>query len=272
MTETLLTEYLDFAKSLAHDAGVVMKRYFRAQDLKTEWKKDNTPLTIADTTINQQVIDRVKAAYPEHGILGEEASYEPKRQLIWVVDPIDGTMPFSLGLPLSMFSLALVDRTDGQAVIGVAYDPQLDHMYTAARGLGAHLNDTLVQCTNQTKMENTYSSVLGGMNPKNNFKFLTGKCSDLMRELGNRPHCLYSQVYSATRVASGEFITSIFGFGSAWDSAAVSVIVEEAGGVVTNIFGKPRRYDGWGDGCILSANPTIHRIALKVVSRCIQEK
>ncbi len=271
MTEALLQEYLDFAKSLAHDAGVVMKRYFRAQDLITEWKSDNTPLTVADTTINRQVIDRVKATYLEHGVLGEEDSFEPERQLIWVLDPIDGTMPFSLGLPLSMFSLALVDRTDGQAVIGVAYDPQLDHMYTAARGLGAHLNDAVIRCTDQTETKNTYSSVLGGMNPKNKFKFQTGKCGDLMREFGNKPFCLYSQVYSATRVASGEFITSIFGFGSAWDSAAVSIIVEEAGGIVTDIFGKKRHYDDWGNGCILSANAKIHEAALEVVSQCIEE-
>jgi myo-inositol-1(or 4)-monophosphatase len=97
---------LRFATDLAQEAGAIMDRYFRAEDIGTELKQDLTPVTVADTTINDLVIDRVQQSYPEHGVLGEENSYEPTRDRIWVVDPIDGTVPFSLGIPTSTFSLA----------------------------------------------------------------------------------------------------------------------------------------------------------------------
>ena len=110
---------LDFAKALALEAGEIMRKYFRSDRLGTVQKDDLTPLTVADTAINDLVIERVQHEFPEHGVLGEEASYEPNRQWIWVVDPIDGTSPYSCGIPISTFSLALVNKKDGQPYVSV---------------------------------------------------------------------------------------------------------------------------------------------------------
>src|SRR6266404_2863697 len=92
---------LEFAVATAKSAGETMRRYFRADDLGTEWKGDATPLTVADTKINDFVIEEVKAHFPTHGVHGEEASFSTNREFVWVCDPVDGTMPYSIGLPIS---------------------------------------------------------------------------------------------------------------------------------------------------------------------------
>jgi fructose-1,6-bisphosphatase/inositol monophosphatase family enzyme len=257
---------LAFAKALAREAGDIMRRYFRADDIGTEWKEDNTPLTVADTAVNELVIAKVKENFPDYGVIGEEDNYETDREMVRVVDPIDGTMPYTLGIPVSTFSLGLVDRSDGHAVLGVVYDPQLDELYTAVRGGGAFLNGRPIHTTAATDLKNSYLSVIGGGGPHHRISlYHPGAYADLALAEGTKVLCLYSQVYSAAKVASGDLIGSVFGYGSPWDSAAVSLLVEEAGGVVTDVHGQKRRYDDWADGCILSANQTVHDRLLELV-------
>jgi fructose-1,6-bisphosphatase/inositol monophosphatase family enzyme len=248
---------LIFAQELAHEAGKIMRHYFRAKDIGTVWKEDNTPLTVADTDINNLVIERVKAAFPTYAVIGEETSFEIEGDFVWVLDPIDGTIPFSIGMPLSTFSLALVDRNDGQPILGVIYDPYLNHLYTTKKGEGAFLNSKPIRTSQVTDFYRTYISVLGGSEQGEKSYFKQGACVDIIRDQGAKCLSLLSQIYAASRVASGELAGSIFGYGSPWDSAAVSLLVEEAGGVVTDVYGKPRRYDEFAAGCILAPNKTM---------------
>jgi myo-inositol-1(or 4)-monophosphatase len=249
---------LEFAKELAKDAGKIMSRYFRADDIGTEWKEDDTPLTVADTAVNSLVIARIKEWFPEHGVVGEEASYETNRQWVWVCDPIDGTMPYSLGIPISSFSLGLVNRDDGQAVVGVVYHSALDELYFASRRAGAFLNGMPLQTSLVQDIKKTYLSIIGGTKADlRSNELRPGLCSDLARDRGATPFCLYSQAYSAVKVASGDFAGSIYGYGMPWDSAAASVIVEEAGGIVTDLAGQGRRYDEVGNGCVFASNQAI---------------
>lgn len=245
-------EELAFAKDLAAHAGQIMKRYFRAEDIGTQTKEDNTPLTIADTKINNLVIERVKQEFPEHGVIGEEDSYETKRDFVWVVDPIDGTMPFSMGIPVSTFSLGLVDRKDGQPILGVAYDPYLNHLYSAVRGQGAFLNDKPIHTSKNGDLKASYSYVSGSHG------YSGGKTIDQLQEKGGWQFHLLSFVYAAAKVASGEFVCATMGYGSPWDSAAAAIIVTEAGGVASDRTGKTRRYDEFSDGILLAANQKIH--------------
>ena len=130
-------EWLDFAKSVAHEAGDIMQKYFGKKP-DAHFKADNTIVTVADEEINQLVIKRVAERYPAHDIDGEEASARRGSDYVWVCDPIDGTAPFAMDLPVSVFSLALV--IDGRPEIGVIYAPFSNHLYWAVRGQGAYLN------------------------------------------------------------------------------------------------------------------------------------
>lgn len=250
----MLNKELEFAKDLAlNHAGKTMKRYFRAEDINVEWKEDNTPLTQADTTINKTVIDMVKIHFPTYGVIGEEESYEPDRDLVWVVDPIDGTVPFSLSIPVSTFSLALVDRSDGQSVVAVVYDPYLEHLYSAKKGHGTFLNDKKLSTSGQKDFKRGYFYISGDP-----IVFNPGKCANTITKKGGKCMNLISFAYSGTKVASGHLAASCMSYGSPWDSGAVSLIVEEAGGVATDLNGNKRRYDQFENGILLSANKTIH--------------
>src|SRR5690606_26788011 len=101
MTDREKTEYLSFAKQLAIEAGAIMHKYHRSARRTTTWKDDNSPVTLADRDINSLVIQKIKDTFPDHGVIGEEESYEADRSYVWVVDPIDGTAPFDLGMQCS---------------------------------------------------------------------------------------------------------------------------------------------------------------------------
>lgn len=257
---------LDFAKDLAIEAGKIMRRYFRAEDIGTEWKDDNTPLTIADTSINKLVIEKVKAAFPDQGVLGEEESYKPERETIWVVDPIDGTKPFSLGIPVSTFLLALVSRADGQPVLGVIYDPYLEHLYTAVKGQGAFLNGRRLKTSSARSFTNGYATVYGFKPLKNNsIDYSAGKVIDGLLAKKASVINISSGAYTAAKIASGEFLTVIEMLGKPWDSAAVALLVQEAGGLVTDFVGQPRRFDEVGFGSVMAANPAILKQVLALI-------
>lgn len=97
-------EWLDFAKSVALEAGDIMRRYFGKKP-DTQLKAGNTIVTVADEGINDLVIKRVTERYPDHDIDGEEASQCRGSKYVWVCDPIDGTASFAMELPISVFSM-----------------------------------------------------------------------------------------------------------------------------------------------------------------------
>ncbi|HWB39041.1 MAG TPA: inositol monophosphatase [Candidatus Saccharimonadales bacterium] len=257
---------LAFAKELALEAGGIMQQYFRSEELNTTWKSDKTPLTVADTTINKLVIERVKAKFPEHGVLGEEESYEPDRDWVWVCDPIDGTVPFSVGIPASTFLLALVDRADGQPVAAVVYDPYLGHLYTATKGGGAFLNDQPLKGSATKHMSPGYVSIYGGAAKRDKIDYHPGQLLDDLRENGTRNISLASGAYTFVKIAEGTFLAGVIGEpGFAWDVAAPCLIVREAGGIVTDLAGSQRRFDENGFGCVFAANKSIHQQMLALI-------
>jgi fructose-1,6-bisphosphatase/inositol monophosphatase family enzyme len=152
-----MDEYLEFAKKLAIEAQEIALKYFSFETENT-WKEDGTPLVKADTEINDLVIKRINETYPSHSILGEEKSDKKEgSQYVWVCDPIDGTMAFSCGLPLFVFSIALVDQSNGQPILGLINDPVMKNMYWAYKGGGAYRNGKKIIVSKDTTFENTYS-------------------------------------------------------------------------------------------------------------------
>jgi myo-inositol-1(or 4)-monophosphatase len=258
---SFMDDYVVFAKNLATEAEGVALKYF-GFDTESEWKGDDTPLTKADTEINDLVIRRVHEAYPEHSIYGEEQSRRVEgSRYIWVCDPIDGTMPFSNGLPLFTFSLALVDERTGLPVLGVVNDPVMKRMYWATKGGGAYRNDTKLSVSRADALTNTYVSTDGsgrslGFSNLPMMGILSEKKCKVMRFL--------SFIYGGVQVANGKFVGAIFYAPSGHDVAALKVITEEAGGKVTDLDGKERRYDEDGVGCVVS-NGTLHNELLECV-------
>ncbi len=256
-----MEEYLEFAKNLAKESEEIALKYF-SFDTETTWKEDNTPLTKADTEINNLIIKRINEKYPDHSIYGEEKSYKKEgSKYIWVCDPIDGTMAFSIGLPIFVFSIALVDQSNGQPILGLINDPVMKNMYWAHKGSGAYRNNKKIMVTKDATFENTY--LLTGASGKD-VGFSNLPFHKLLSEKKSRVMKFPSFIYGAIQVANGKFIGGAFYGRDGHDVAALKIIIEEAGGKVTDLNGEERRYDQDGLGCVVS-NGILHNEILECV-------
>jgi len=256
--------YLKLAQKITDEAAVIALKYFSFETTHT-WKSDSTPLTAADTEINKLVIERINTAYPDHSVYGEEESDRKEgSRYTWVCDPIDGTMPFSLGLPIFTFSLALVDQADGQPVLGIVNDPVMKNRYWATKGGGAFRNGEVIRVNEDASLKNTYVSTDGSQD------FDVGIDSfQTMRALhahGARTFKFLSVVYGGVQVANGKFVATLFYGGHGHDVAALKIITEEAGGKATDILGNSRRYDTKGAGFV-STNGILHDAMLSLIVR-----
>lgn len=261
-----ITQYLEFAKKVALQAGALMKKYYRTE-LEIDLKAGEEIVTVADNTVNDMVIEEVRKQYPEHGIDGEEGSHNLGGDYIWVCDPIDGTNPFTMELPISVFSLALVVR--GVPIVGVIYDPNGNRMYTAVKGSGAFLNEQPISVDKR------------GFGPIARINFdwwptapydVLGPLYQLAQEKNIYLLAPGSTTHMAALVARGQFVASVFagGKGKNVDIAAAKVIVEEAGGKVTDLFGNEQRYDRPLKGAIVS-NGVVHDTIVEAMKAALKE-
>lgn len=255
-----MEEYLEFTKKLAKEAEEIALKYF-SFETETTWKGDNTPLTMADTEINDLVIKRINETYPTHSIYGEEKSdIKDGSEYTWVCDPIDGTMAFSVGLPIFVFSIALVNQSNGQPVLGLVNDPVMKNMYWAYKGSGAYRNGKKISVSNDAIFENTYFTIAASG------RAIGFSNLPLIKELSEKKCAVMkypSFIYGAIQVANGKCVGAVFYHKWGHDAAALKIITEEAGGKVTDLNGEERRYDQDGLGCVVS-NGILHKELLNI--------
>lgn len=259
-----MEQYLEFAKKLAKEAEEIALKYF-SFEVENTWKEDNTPLTKADTEINDLVIKRINETYPEHSIYGEEKSeIKENSKYIWVCDPIDGTMAFSVGLPTFVFSLALVDQSNGLPILGVVNDPVMKSMYWAYKGSGAYRNGKKISVQNSTALKNTYFNVAAS---GRSIGFSNIPLIKTLSEMKCAVMKFPSFIYGGIQVPNGKYVGAVFFKEHGHDVAALKIITEEAGGKVTDLNGNERRYDEDGIGCLVS-NGILHDELLKIIQTC----
>lgn len=255
-------KYLEFAKEIANEAGKIMVKYFNSNN-GASYKGDKTIVTLADKEINTYLIKRVKEEFPTHSVDGEEEQFG-NSDYVWVCDPIDGTAMYARHIPVAVFSLALV--VDGVPEVGVLYDPFTDSLYSAAKGEGAYNNGEKIS-VNNFELDDMRSVSNFDMWKKGRYNIYTP-----VQELGKKTY--FVSIGSIARacmcVASGEFNLAIFPGKEHknCDIAAAKIIVEEAGGKVTNLFGEEQRYDKDIDGAIIS-NGKVHEEVVKAVKETI---
>ena len=260
-----MKEYLDFAVEIAKYAGEEIRNNFNSIN-SIEYKSDRTPVTEIDKRINHYLIEKVSEKYPEHSVIGEEEVSSNNSSNVWVCDPVDGTGMFTHSIPVCVFSLALV--VDGEVQVGVVYDPFLDNMYTAVKGEGAYCNGKEIH-VNQKH--------LGDLGYRVNFEMWNNAKYDTMNIVHDLlPKVRVSEIGSVARscmaIASGGFSCDLFpgvDHGNC-DIAASSLIVEEAGGKVTDFHGNKQRYDTSIDGAIIT-NGISHDEILEVVKKYIKK-
>ena len=234
-----------------------MLKYFDT-DQQVETKKDNTWVTIADKSINYLAIDRLSKVFPKDGVIGEEESttdYGNGRK--WFCDPIDGTAGYVNGVPTAMFSLALV--IDGKPMMGVAYDPFLDRMYTGIVGETSFCNGKILNVSNIDLKTGTVA-VTGSVKSLLKANYLKKMIDDKISLT-----CFSGAVNKCCLIAKGKLVAYVEHGANAHDMAAVHVILEGAGGKVTSIEGKELNYSRPFRG-IIASNSVVHDQVLNYCS------
>jgi histidinol-phosphatase len=252
-----LEEELAFAHELADVADAISMNRFRAHDLVVNAKPDMTPVTEADRGIERAVRDLIATHRPAHAIVGEEFGGDAGALSgwRWVIDPIDGTKSFVRGMETWGTLIAL--QHDGRSVVAVASTPADGQRYAAVRGGGATVNDASVSVSAVTSIAESmvaHSSVAGfqrvGMWVE--LLELSERCWEA-RGLGN--------THSHLAVARGSADIGWTARANLWDYAALSLIVEEAGGRFLDRSG-----DGPLGGVGLSTNGLLHDEVLAVTA------
>ena len=241
-------EYVDVAQEIAREAGALLKSFYQ-KGVTAEYKGDVDLVTEADKASEKLIRERLHAAFPAHGVYGEEGTRDRlDSEYRWYVDPLDGTTNFAHGFPAFCVLLGLERRTpglkpeeDGEMVAGVTYDPLRDEMFVAEKGKGAWLNGRQIHVSKVKTLDESLSGT----------GFPSKKRHDnpniyFYQEITLRSHGVRragSAGLDLAYVACGR-LEGFWEFNlNPWDTSAGFLLVQEAGGTVTHFDGGPFTLD-----------------------------
>jgi len=239
-----MAEFLSTAEAIAREAGALLREFYH-RGVRTEYKGDVDLVTEADRASEALIGERLRAAFPNHGIYGEEGTREGLNgEFRWYVDPLDGTTNFAHGFPSFCVLLGCEHRAaglaaneDGQMIAGVTYDPLRDEMFSAALGKGATLNGEPIHVSRTRSLDE--SLIATGFPSKKRHE---SPNVHFYQEFTLRSHGVRragSAALDLAFVASGR-LEAFWEFNlNPWDTAAGILLVEEAGGRVGDFSGGP---------------------------------
>jgi histidinol-phosphatase len=242
---------LDAAIRAARAAGEVALRYYRG-DFDVTMKADRTPVTQADREAEQVIVEILQRAVPNVGFLGEEFGQQGPTDRRWIIDPIDGTRNFVSRIPFWAVLIALEEH--GEVTTGVVFTPVSGDLYAARKGEGAFVNGERLRVSGRDRIEDS---------------FLLHSSLNLIRQAGRWDGFLrlvdttarqrgFGDYYGYCLVAEGKAEICVEVDLKPWDIAPVKILVEEAGGRLTDFSGRPTIYDG----TVLATNGRLHEEAL----------
>ena len=240
-------EELAFAQHLADRAGEVALSYFR-HDPEVTWKTDASPVTEADIAVEAMIREELGRRFPDDAIRGEEGGVEGASDRMWIVDPIDGTRNYAAGIQIWANLLAL--KVQGEYVLGLANAPAIGERYAAVRGMGATWNDEPMRVSSVDRVANgmvVFGDVEAWIGTPQHERFI-GLVAGAQRNRG------FGDFWGHMLVARGAAVAMIEPQLSEWDFAPLVVIVEEAGGRVTQADGSPPVHGG----SLVSSNGLVH--------------
>jgi myo-inositol-1(or 4)-monophosphatase len=236
------------ATEIAREGGRRL-REFLAHGVETEYKGDVDLVTVADRTVEKLIRTRLGETFPDHGIFGEEGTRERlESEFRWYVDPLDGTTNFAHGFPHFCVSMGLEQRPahlnpeeDGTLVAAVVYDPMRDELFTAERGKGASVNGRAIKVSATPELAEAllatgFPSRKRHDSPNVHFYHEFTLRSHGVRRAG-------SAALDLAYIAAGR-LDAFWEFNlNPWDTAAGILLIEEAGGSITDFSGNPYRLD-----------------------------
>lgn len=245
----------------AVQSGADQLQHFFSREFAVSHKDGiNNLVTEADHASERAIIDVIRDAYPDHFILSEETgSLVSESNIKWIIDPIDGTVNFANGIPICCVSVGV--EKDGEMILGAVFNPLMNEFFVAEKGEGATLNNKKITVSNKTEVKT--SCLVTGF-PYTYLDMPNGPLdvfAKLIRQ-GIPVRRLGSAAIDLCWVAAGRFDGFYEHALQAWDSAAGYLMVQEAGGMVTDMLGNP--FSPYQPG-IVATNGKIHEELLRVV-------
>lgn len=254
-----MSDFKSVAIEAANEASKVILEFSKS-DISYSMKSVRDIQAEADLAAERLIIDKIKQSYPDHSILSEESGSENHQsEYLWIVDPIDGTINFSRHIEEYCISIALEHK--GEIVLGVIYQPATGKLYVAEKSKGAYVNGKKITVSTEGQLINCIVATDCTSNAEkrqNNFNILSKICTDVrhVRIFG-------SCAMHLGRLAEGQidfYFKTSFNY---WDFAAGIIILEEAGGKVTDIDGRPVDKSSKS---LLASNGLVHKDALSIIN------
>lgn len=250
------------AVAAAREGGAVLEAKLGRID-RIDKKGDIDLVTDADTAAEATVIECIRRAFPDHGILSEECGDAGgNADGRWVVDPLDGTTNFAHGIP--MFAVSIGFCQGGDVLVGVVFNPVTRELFSAVRGQGAHLNGRPISVSRTAAMIDSLLVTGFPYNFKTIFETVIGRMAACL-EAAQGIRRLGSAALDLCYVACGRFEGFWEQNLNPWDTAAGMCIALEAGGMVTDFGGGA--YDPFGSSEILATNGRIHGEMIRLLTQ-----
>jgi myo-inositol-1(or 4)-monophosphatase len=249
-----------FIQKLAKEAGAAVLKRFGKDGLhyaKSAHRAD--AVTKADLLADKLITSRIKKRYPTHGIIAEESGiYQSDAEYVWVIDPIDGTLNFSLNVPLFGVMICLMRRK--KVVLSAVYIPVSKELFFAQAGKGAYLNGKKTHCSRIADFGRSFG--VGSMSLRARFAEFMRRISSVAEQKHNMMYGSFgSMVHNACYVACGKRDWMVSMSGQNHDFAPISLILKESGCKVTDTKGRPWEF---GKLEMVAANPRLHKELLKL--------
>ncbi|BBP42965.1 inositol monophosphatase family protein [Thiosulfativibrio zosterae] len=259
---------LNVAVMAAKDAGEFIANQLQNLDQLTIEKKGRSDyVSEVDKHAERIIMDTIKKFYPKHNILAEESGAQQNNSdFEWIIDPLDGTTNFLHGFP--HFSVSIAVREKGKLMHGVVYDPIRDELFSASRGAGARMNNYRIRVSDQKNLED---SLLATGFPYYQFDYMDAYIETFKAFMTStaglrRPgSAALDMAYVACGRVDGYWEMNL----KPWDVAAGALIVQEAGGLVTDLRGGDKYLE---TGNIIAANPKMLKEMAKITTKHIPEQ
>ncbi len=230
-------------------------------------KRKNDFVTIADKTSETLIVEHIQSRFPQHSVFAEESGeFNRESAYQWIIDPLDGTTNFIRNIPF--YSISIAVKYQNQMLAGVVSNPPLNEVFTAIKGQGAFLNNKPIKISQQKDFSRAFLAT--GF--PHQFKYHTPQYMSAfseiffniaeVRRLGSAALDL---CYTACARFEGFWELGL----NPWDVAAGSLIVQEAGGAVSDFYGRQFFMES---GYIVAANKTVHSHLIKILSNYFKER
>jgi len=254
---------LNIAIKAARSAGnIIVRSMDQINTLSVSTKGRNDFVSEVDKAAEKEIIKTIRRAFPSHGILAEESGSHEGDEFLWIIDPLDGTTNFLHSFP--QFSVSIALQHKGRLEHGVVYDPLRQEIFSASRGAGAQLNDRRIRVSKASGIEGSLLGTgfpYGKMNNLNNYMEILKHIIPQAAGVRRPGSAALDLAYVAAGRLDGFWEYSL----KPWDMAAGAIIVQEAGGILSDFEGGS---DYMESGDIVAGNSKVMKELLQAINRC----